>query len=205
MHQGRMRRSIVAVAVVAGATLAAAGPAGAASASGCSGEASSVSSGGEPLDQVSAPGGGGTRSDPFTVEPDGPVSWDGQSDTVITDGRWEVTSSLFSTSGTFDNDDEDQSSEGTKKMTDYVPALLVLPGTYEVDVSVTGEGGSCAVTGFIEVDASPLASAWVIASLVLLPLSLLMLITGRPEALGALAAPADTPPSPTTPPDGGAP
>jgi hypothetical protein len=162
------------------------GPAGAATASGCSGFATSSTPSGGALDEVSAPGGGGTESDPFTVDPDGAVRWEGSSDSVIKNGTWKVTTSFFSPSGSFDNDDGKTTSEGSKKITDYVPGFLVLPGIYEVDVNVSGEGGTCTGHGFVEIESGAAAGFWTAVALLLLLLAIVMLMLGRPELADAL-------------------
>jgi hypothetical protein len=161
--------------------VAIASPAGAATASGCSGFATSAKPNGGALDEVSAPGDGGTEADPFTVDPEGPVSWEGSSEGVIKNGTWKVSTSFFSPSGSFDNDDGKSTSEGTKKISDYVLPFLVLPGLYEVDVNVTGEGGTCTGHGFIEVESGAAAGFWTAIALLLLLLAIILLMLGRPE------------------------
>lgn len=209
MHPRRFRRTAAAVSIGLVATLWQVGPAHAASANGCSGQANSTTDGGSHLDAVAAPGFGGTEKNPFTIQPDGPVTWNGSTTGVITNGTWTVTSSLFTTSGSFDNDDQDQESDGTKKLTDYVPAAAVMPGIYEVDVEVTGDGGTCTVAGFIDIDMSPFESAWTFAALLFLLLAVMMFILGRPDMAEYFADMATRPGSPMVPPpdalDGGAP
>lgn len=195
-----MRRGLRFAAALGGVMVAgllvAADPAAAASARGCSGSASSVDDKGIPIDDVSAPGAGGTSSDPFVVDPDGPVSWDGRTDRPITNGSWKVKASFLNASGKFTNDDKSMTSTGSKKITDYVPAFLVPPGIYKVDVSVVGKGGTCIGSGYVKIDQNPIQTVWFGVAMLLIILAFILLLTGRPELWMVLEPGMTTPPTP---------
>ena len=76
-HPSRTILSAMAALLLAGmATGAAVG----ADASGCQGSATSFTTSGGEIQSVTAPGPGATQDDPFQVDFDGPVTWEGSSD-----------------------------------------------------------------------------------------------------------------------------
>ncbi len=151
-----MRRTSTVLAWGAGALLLAAlpaGPAVAADATGCSGSAQSVSADGTVLDEASAPGDGGTQSDPFVVDPEGTVIYEGTIDQAITSGNWSITvMGLPFMSGPIDNPAGDTKSAGDVDVsTAPAPVQWVLSTSALIPVSgeMSGEGGSCVGSGFI--------------------------------------------------------
>lgn len=221
-----------------------AAPASAAEATGCSGAA--VSSGtasatGEPppgmpfigheglpsisgqvLDAVSAPGPGGTEPDPFTIDLTGDVAWRGETTSVISPGTWSVSVGGVPMSGSFTNSDHKRSAEGTYELGDLPPAVKsVLQGKPKVLVTgdVTGSGGTCQFSLWVQLNGSVLASPvfWTGAGFSLFGLLLLtwMFLGTKavPVAGGAVqgfapsAPPGGPPPGgpPTPPSSGGAP
>jgi len=151
-----MRRTRTVLAWGAGALLLAAlpaGPAVAADATGCSGTAQSLSADGTVIDEASAPGQGGTQSNPFIVDPGGSVRYEGTIDEAITSGEWSVTvMGLPFMSGPIDNPAGDTASAGEVDVsTTAAPVQWVLSTSALVPVSgeMSGEGGSCVGSGFI--------------------------------------------------------
>ena len=151
-----MRRTSTILAWGAGALLVAAlptAPAFAADATGCSGSAQSLTADGTALDEVSAPGDGGTESNPFVVDPQGTVTYEGSIDEAITSGEWSITvMGLPFLSGPIDNPAGDTISAGEVDVSSApAPVQWVLATSAKVPVSgeMSGEGGSCVGSGFV--------------------------------------------------------
>jgi hypothetical protein len=163
-------------------------PAHAANSVGCSGSASSFNDQGAPIDKVSVPGAGGTQSLPFRIMWNGDVAWQGQTDQTITSGTWRVSvqnaSWLFAlgelvsghahgSSGAFTND-QGQATWGNS-FTPSTNEPVKLPGTYEVDFTVSGNGGAqCSGALWVRVVDSPgrtplwwLSLALIVAALIM--------------------------------------
>ncbi len=165
-----------------------------AEAQGCTIAVTSLSAGGDTLDTASAPGEGGTKDDPFVVDPDGSVAWKGASDAVIKDGEWSVSvAGVPVRSGTFANDEGKKKVSGVQSM-DILPSAVVgavLTGDQVIPVSgkVTGTGGSCTASGFITGTGSPTSSPMFyagVASLVLgLGAGVGMIVGTKATAAGA--------------------
>jgi hypothetical protein len=164
-------------------------PAHAATAQGCTGTLASVSAQGAPLDTVALPGPGGTTEDPFRILWGDPVTWTGQTAQPVTTGTWRLTVQhpawLFALGelvtghphglvGTFDTGQGGQTFTNSFTPSDVEP--VTLPGTYDVAVTVTGDGGvRCTGTLSVRVMDSPfrnplfwLAFLLTVAGLVLL-------------------------------------
>jgi hypothetical protein len=186
----------VAVAVLVGGwTFGAARPAAAAEASGCSGSAQSYGPDGGLLDQVSAPGAGGTADDPFDIFADGTVSYAGTTDQVIRNGSWSVDvggvlgvvsgiaefvagkSLLSGTIGA----GGDISRQGQFATKDYV-GKLKLSGLHRVTVNLSGEGGaSCTATVWIRLHQGFFTSLLAVGGLTFLLLAMLLFWIGAPS------------------------
>jgi len=178
---------VVATAAASVFTILLAGPAGAATATGCSGSATSTDKNGIPVDQVAAPGPGGTKDNPFKIAYDGHVKWQGKTDTLIKPGKYEVDIGLpFSFSGTFKNGDNKTQSSGNEKVSDRMPVKIT--GLFKVDVKVTGTGGSCSGSAWLLISDSPLFTPLWFASVVLLLLAVLLFYMGVPANEAEAAA-----------------
>jgi len=150
------------VAVFAALVLAAV-PVGAAlgaDATGCSGSATSFDSTGAPLDQVSAPGQGGTYDDPFVVDLEGTVAWEGSTEVVFQNGSWSVTtSSLPIASGDIGaNEDAVTTKSGTYNVSElpwiaryYLDGKAIVP----VSVEMNASPGFCSGTVYLTADQPP--------------------------------------------------
>jgi hypothetical protein len=163
LHASRTIQSAMAALLLAGM---AAGPALGADASGCQGSATSFTAVGEQIQSVTAPGPGATEDDPFTVDFDGPVKWEGSSDAVIANGTWTVTARPFSFSGDVTNSSGTTKADGQVTPSEYLP--FATPGLVRVTVDLAGEGGaSCSVSGWIKFSGNPLTSplGWIALAL----------------------------------------
>ncbi len=155
-----MRNSSLRFLAAAALTLLAAAGASAAlaaEATGCSGSATSLAADGTTIMSVEAPGPGATQADPFKVDYDGTVQWQGATDAVIQGGSWKVTAMPFTFSGTIANESGKTTADGTVSPADYLP--FAIPGLVKVTVDLTGAGGAaCNVEGWIQFTGSPLSS-----------------------------------------------
>jgi hypothetical protein len=154
--------------VAAGAALAlvllvvGASAAGAASFDGgCKGSGVSKDGDGKQLDTASAPGQGGTSSDPFLVDHDGTVDYEGSSPTVFHNHSWHVdVSGATVKSGGSKNGTNQASTSGTVKVDDYLPVNAV--GLYKVTGGITATEGSCSGSAWVKVAGSPVGTvAWI--------------------------------------------
>lgn len=153
-HAPRTILSALAAMLLAG--MAAGGAVGA-DASGCQGSATSSTATGEQIQSVTAPGPGATQDDPFMVDFDGPVTWEGSSDEVIANGSWSVTAVPFTFTGDITNSSGSTTADGTVTADEYLP--FAIPGLVLVTVDLAGEGGaSCSVSGWIQFSGNPLSS-----------------------------------------------
>jgi hypothetical protein len=107
-----------------------------------------------PLDKITVPGPGGTTASPFQIYWGEPTSWTGQTSRAVASGTWNlsvqnpswlfalgelVTGHSHGLSGTFDT-----GQAGTAFSNSFTPSSIepvTLPGRYEVNVTVTGNGG----------------------------------------------------------------
>lgn len=175
---GRVAAAVLAAGFLAIPTVS---PAFAADASGCSGVASSSDEHGTKIDNVTAPGPGGTAEDPFEVDLNGPVSWSGETTSVIKNGSWKVSIGGVPISGSFENDEGNRTGNGTETVADRIPGLLAvfLQGGQKllVTVDITGSGGQCAATVWIKnVGSSATASPMWFAGIGMAVLGLLGLV-----------------------------
>jgi hypothetical protein len=133
---------------------------------GCSGTGISSDSDGSELDQASAPGAGATKSDPFLVDPDGTVAWEGTTGVAFHDHSWNVKvwGAKVKSGGSANGDDLVEDG-GVEEVSDYLPFDAV--GLYKVTGSISAAEGTCKGSGWIKVTGSPVATPAWIAGLVL--------------------------------------
>lgn len=161
--------SCIALAVLA-SPIALASPAGAAQVNGCHGVASSAYEDGSPLDSISGPGAGGTSADPFLVSWDGKISWNGDSDTVIKDGKWTVTAESLlpiPLGKAFKNDGGTTNNTDSTTLGEKSPIMVT--GKYLVSFKVSGKTGSpCTGKVWIKVIDSPFGTPLFFLALILM-------------------------------------
>ena len=135
-----------------------------------------------------------SRSNPFVVEPEGPLSWESTSPGPITDHVWEIYVVVGGfnwvvASGADANSDMDTVNEGDEpSLEGYVEQLTgqtgsQIRGVYEVGGFIDGTGGACDGFGFVKIDGSFFGTiiSWVALAVLLLSLIIFFLIafTGR--------------------------
>lgn len=152
-------------------------PAHAAPATGCSGQATSYDKDGNVLDKVTAPGSGGTASDPFRIDADGTIKWNGTTDGVIQNGTYEIKVSGFTVAdGKVGNAEGKKIWDGTEdvgKRLDKIPVAgwvaksLKMSAVVKAEYTVTGQGGTCSGTLYLKIGGSPTFTPLWLASIVL--------------------------------------
>jgi hypothetical protein len=150
----------------------------AAEARGCAGRASSYDAEGRALDNVTAPGAGGTEDHPFHVDANGTMVYRVATTGVIERGTYVVTVSGFTVaSGVFDNADGHDTWTGVEdvgRRLDTIPALgwaaknLELRATVKVDFIVSGPGGTCEGSVVLRIGDDPeFTPLWLLAIVLL--------------------------------------
>lgn len=185
-------RSLV-VAVVVAAPIVLAAPAAAAApepggvtvtgTGGCAGTATTADPAGTPLGIVDTAAGVAASSDvPLLVDPEGTVTYDGASASVITDHTWSVTvAGQKVASGASANAGKLTTANGTVDVADYLPVSVT--GTVLAQATIEGTGGTCRADVWIKVDGNPWTSANGLAGLALTGAGLLGLAFVRPRRL----------------------
>jgi hypothetical protein len=114
---------------------------------------------GEPLDAAVGDtdgGEGGTRADPFRVDYDGTVLYEGDTgEQVITDQAWSVDVFLIPTPlrGGGPNEEEQTSAEGEIDVSGSLP--IRVDGLFFVSGQVAGEGGTCRGSAWVRMIGDP--------------------------------------------------
>jgi hypothetical protein len=114
---------------------------------------------GEPLDTAIGDtdgGEGGTRNDPFLVDYDGTVRYEGDTaDLLITDLTWSVDVFLIPTPlrGDGPNEEEQTSAEGEIDVSSSLP--IRVNGLFFVSGQVSGEGGACRGSAWVRMLSDP--------------------------------------------------
>ncbi len=111
------------------------------------------------LDSMPDPGATSKR-DPFDIDPNGTLSWEGRSVTPITDHTWEISVDVagfpyVAASGGDPNDGLSQESIGSTSVRSYAEDIAGILGTieiggiYEVSGYISGSGGNCDALAFV--------------------------------------------------------
>jgi hypothetical protein len=134
-----------------------------------------------------------SRANPFSIDPDGGLSWNATSPGPITDHAWEIWVDVGGfpvpiESGGDPNTGGDQDNEGdVVDVTEYAEDRDIpideLRGVFEVGGDISGEGGACDGFAFVELVSDPFETttakiALAIAALALIGL-LVAALTGR--------------------------
>lgn len=139
--------------------------------------ASTDASGGD-LDTAQSGAADSTQSDPFKVDWDGEVGYDGSTEAVIKNYTYSV--SVFGVPtpirGGDTNDDENTDGSGSVGVAANAPFRVA--GLYYVSGEYKGEGGSCVGSGWFQLQGSPVGTIPWIAGIVLVVLGALGLVAG---------------------------
>jgi hypothetical protein len=133
--------------------------------SGCSGTAVSRDEDGATIDSVSGPGAPpASRGNALKVDYDGVVSYDGSTDNLIKNHNWDI--SIFGIpvkSGGDTNEEERIRDVSDEQVSDYLPFRM--SGKYYVSFQISGEGGSCSGSLWVEIDENPVGTIpWVVGT-----------------------------------------
>ena len=168
----------------------------AAEADGCSGSVTSYDESGAVLGTMSAPGTGGTRSDPLPIDLGGSVDWEGSTNTVITDANWWLTvGGVRVGGGPAENADGETSKSGTQDLPDLLGAASwLLTGSMAIPVAgqFSGEGGTCSgnawITGTGSATSSPLLYAGAGLGVIGMLMGVGVFVGTKAAAVGAVSA-----------------
>lgn len=129
---------------------------------GCAGSAVSFDSDGVELDEVVAPGDGGTSKRPFDVDPDGTVEYEGSTPVAFHDHSWHVdVMGITVKDGGSENNDDQQASDGVVEVADYLPFDAV--GLFKVSGGIDAAEGSCDGSMWVKVAGSPVGTIpWIV-------------------------------------------
>jgi hypothetical protein len=163
---------------------------------GCTLDIASTDASGGSLDTASgAPGGGqgGTQSDPFLVDWDGTVEWNGTSGSqVFRDHSWGVSVYGIPTPvrGGDPNEGEDTTGDGSTGVGENAPFPLV--GVFHVSGDINGaEGTHCDGNGWFKLDGNPFTTIPFWIAVVIAVIGLLLLWSSRPTAEAAPPPPSE--------------
>jgi hypothetical protein len=155
---------------------------------GCSGTAQSRDDGGGPVDNLAAPDGAtGTKSNPFEVEYDGTVAYQGTGP-VITDHSWKLA--VFGVpvkTGGDDNEGKDTTADGTETVKEYLPFRVA--GIFYVSGDIEGTGGECTGSGWVRLKGNPAGTIPWLVGLVVLASGAVLLVFATPT--GPFVTPLD--------------
>ena len=128
---------------------------------GCEGSATSFDEDGDPLSQVAGPGTGGTKSDPFIVDTDGSIAYEGTSPAAFHDHTWHVdVMGVEVKGGGSKNAGDETATDGVVDVDDYVPLSMV--GLFKATGGISADEGSCDGSMWVKVAGSPVGSvAWI--------------------------------------------
>jgi hypothetical protein len=174
-----MRRSMAgAVMLAALGILILAAPVGAFPLTNCTLQATSLDANGATIDSIQSGADDATQADPFIVDWDGSVDYDGTAQIAMVNNSWHIDVFGIPTPlrGGDDNPADDHVGSGTVEVSANAPFRFT--GLYFVSGSITGSGGTCVGSGWFKLAGDPIGTIpWIIALIVLL-LGLLMLALG---------------------------
>ncbi|MFI5226066.1 MAG: hypothetical protein ACHQ3P_05270 [Candidatus Limnocylindrales bacterium] len=187
MHRAFVRAALPAALVL---WLLAPGTASAFPLDNCSLTLTSVDKSGAPLGTATSGGDDSTTSNPFIVDWDGTVSYQGSTAPAsIKNNSWEVDVFLVKTplQGASDNGDGNQSGSGTVQVSANAPFRFT--GLYYVSGSITGQGGSCSGSGWFKLAGDPVGTIpfFVGVALLVVGIVLAALAIGGSVVAGLLA------------------
>lgn len=166
-----MRRVLLVSAAMAALTLLAwAAPVAAFPLTNCTLQAASTMADGSELDSIASGANDATQEDPFLVDWDGSISYEGTSEIEMKNNTWSVSVFNIPTplSGGDDNPEDNRTGSGTVGVSANAPFRFT--GLYYVSGSLTGSGGTCTGSGWFKLTGDPIGTIpfWFGLGLVLL-------------------------------------
>jgi hypothetical protein len=169
----------LAFAVVLASALLIPGSAAAFPVTNCTLELTSLDTDGLAIDSATSGAADATQEDPFIVDTEGEVLWNGtMGSQVITDNSWHVDVFGLPTPlrGGGPNEDGKTDGEGTVDVSSNLPFHVT--GLFFVSGELTGEGGSCAGSGWMKVDGDPVGTVPFFVALALVVLGAILIAVG---------------------------
>jgi hypothetical protein len=139
----------------------------------------STAKGGATLDTATGGAPDATQQDPFVVDWDGTVTYDGTTGTqVIKKNTWYVNVWHIPTPlrGGSPNDDGNQKGNGSVGVSANAPFRIT--GLYFVDGAISGDGGSCAGSGWFKLAGDPVGTIPFFVGLALLIVGAILAVVG---------------------------
>jgi hypothetical protein len=132
------------------------------------------------LDSAQIPGVLASTDTPLVIDPEGAISWFGETATIMRDAPWSVTAfGLPLASGVATNPDGAINWEGVLDLTTFSgPATWLFTGSMIVPVSGSISSGDeeCTASGYLTVEESPTSSPFFFVGLAALLLGILVLV-----------------------------
>ena len=184
-----MRRSIAGAGIVLGLLLTVLLPGGAAAfpLSTCTLDATSTAGDGSALDTAVGDSEDSSQADPFIVDWNGTVAWEGTTGGVaMQDNQHHVEVFGFPTPfrGSSANGGDDREASGSVVVKESAPFRFT--GLYYVSGSITGSGGSCEGSGWVKLTGDPIGTVPFFVGVGLLVVGLLLLGWGLGHPIAAI-------------------
>ncbi len=147
----------------------------------------STDAAGAEVDTASGPGasGGGTQADPFLIDWDGSVSWEGSSgDQVFSNHAWQTYVFLVPTPvrGGDPNDDDETVGVGSAAVGENAPFRIT--GLYYVSGHIDGEGGThCDGSGWFQLTGNPVTTIPFWLAVLIAVAGAALIWSSRPQAV----------------------
>lgn len=160
-------------------TLMIPGSAGAFPLTNCSLELTSLDAEGVVLDSAAGGASDASQTDPFIVDWEGTVVWNGTTgEQVIKNNSWHVDVFGVPTPlrGGSPNDEDDTNGDGTVDVSANLPFRFA--GLFFVSGELSGEGGSCAGSGWMKIAGDPVGTVPFFLALALVVLGAILIAVG---------------------------
>ncbi len=146
----------------------------------CTATLTSTTADGGLLDTVVGGAADSTRDDPFLVDWNGTVAWEGTTGGIVfTDFTWGISISGIPTAlnGVVSNASGLTEGSGSVVPNDVVPLQVV--GLFYVTGSVSGDAGSCDGSGWVQLQGEPWGTVQFWAGLAAVAIGILLIVVGR--------------------------
>lgn len=156
----------------------------------CTLELTSLDESGNVVDSASGPSADSTQSDPFLVDWGGSVLWNGtMGSQVIKNHTWHVDVFQLPTPLRGGDSNEAGNPNGEGRVDVSANAPFQLTGTFFVSGEISGEGGSCAGSGWFKIVGEPVGTVPFFLALLLVILGTVLIAFGGARGSWGLALP----------------